>query len=1359
MTSPDLLEKLAAYVPEPVVRAIYRQPHPLTEPIARRFAAAVLFSDISGFTHLSEILSRAGPTGAEELTALINRYFTKMIRIVQEHHGQVIKFSGDAMTVLFPAEDITLSVAVRRATECALIMQHSMHELAYIETAQGSSTLSMTVGIGAGEVLECSIGGLLGRWEYVVGGDPLAQVALAERNTQPSEIRLSPQAWATVEQFFSGTVGDDGFVKIENATKWLPKSPPAKLDWGQLSWEDRLQAEQALQCYIPGAIKARLDKQSEWLAELRRMTTLFIGIGGFDYEAANASEQLQNFLQATQELIYRFEGSLGKVAVDDKGTVLLILFGAPPFSHEDDTRRAVACALALQTVAKNQGLRMAIGITEGSLFAGPVGAPSRREYTVIGDEVNLAARLMQMGRAGTTFVTARVKERAGSHFILEDLGKRLIKGKSQPVSVYQVKGEQGAQDEFVSRYLSYEDRLIGRKAEMAQIREAAEQARGGKLQLLFIEGELGYGKSRLAAEMVREWMMQAGVGFGSRCISYSRKTPYQAWREILSAIFGLNPALEPQRQLARLAGRVAELSDPPDQPNYWAERLPLLTDVLGLEVPENDFTRHISGELRRDNTFALIEAILRRQVERYPLLILLEDIHWADELSLALTSYLAQKLIDRPLLLVLVYRPMLPVDFAPLKPLNDFLHTHFIQLTPLAPQESRALVTHLLGEKNLPSEAVDILLSRGQGNPFFLQEITGAILNLLTNQEQRNLKLPDTLDLPDTVQDVILSRVDRLSEAEKLTLKIASVIGTSFQRMLLSQVHPVSGAEFLLPGQLEKLVSEKLVRLEAPAPKWEYVFRNVITQEVVYEGLLLAQRRQLHGAVAAVLETMMPDEIERLAFHYSRSHNLKKALPYLKLAGQKAQREYANRAAIDFYSEILTLITERAAHEPTVSVISPEYWDILLERAKLFNLIGRREDEIEDLGTLGIIAEALNDNYRRALAAKQWAHLYETIGNYSAGLEIIERSVQLAYAANNELLAGVGYNEWGKLLYLRGDYATAYQHLQQALRIGQTYQDENVQAEALHSLGTVAHYQTDYEVALYFFKESEALWQILGNQMGLGKSISNLGSVYYDMGEYIAAYHCFKQSLSLYQKIGDRAGEALIRHNMGRVQRSLGNYQTSRDLFENALATFQAIGDPRREAYTLCHLGFLHCRLGDYKTALTFLDEAHIILEELNDPWERGNLFTYYGWIFTETGQLEKAKTYFENALKTERSLHQEAAAIEDIAHLSYIALISHNLGEAEGYIEPVLAFITAKSTQGIEHPAKIYLICYHILQAAKRSEQARRILAEGLRYVLEQSKKLESEDLRQRYLDIQENHTLMKLAQMHPLVSDSSRL
>lgn len=1352
MISPNLLEKLAAYVPMPVAQAIYRDPQPLTGSLARRFPAVVLFADISGFTPLSEQLSRVGPTGAEELTHLINQYFTRMIRIVEDYHGQVVKFSGDAMTVLFPAEDaVSLQIVIRRAGECALVMQSRMSHFYDLKTSQGRASLSMKVGVGAGEILECSIGGALGRWEYVVGGDPIVQMTTAEHYATPGQIVFSPQAWQRARKFFSGVsnVNRDDFYNLEKVITPLGTLPPLALDWSTLNATERALAEKALQCYIPGAIKARLNDQSEWLAELRRITILFIGLGGIDYEAEEAGQTLQNFLQATQEVTYRYEGSLGKVNIDDKGTMLLILFGAPPFFHEDDSTRAVACALSLQSVARERHLRMAIGITEGSIFAGPVGAPSRREYTVIGDAVNLAARLMEYGRAGWITISERVKEKAGSQFITENLGQISLKGKAESLPAYRVKGEQGVQDEILNRYLLHEDPLVGRKAELEQIRRLASRAREGRRQLLLVEGELGLGKSRLAAEMVREWMMEGGVGYGSKCVSYGQQIPYQGWREILVAIFGLTLSLSPEQKLDHLRSGLADLPAPLEEPDYWLNRLPLVADVLGLDVAESDVTHHLPPELRRENTFALLEAVIRQQANRHPLLILLEDVQWADPFTLELAAHLAQKLLDQAVFITLIYRPE-----APLTPLTDTLtlpDVYSMRLEPLSDQEGLDLVRMLLGARSLPTEVEAVILARGQGNPFFLQEMTGAILDVLGNQEKQTADLLETLNLPDTVQDVILARVDRLSEEEKLTLKIASVIGTNFQRLLLSEIHPMTDAQYRLSDQLEKLESAKLLRLEQPAPKWEYVFRNVIAQEVVYEGLLLAQRQQLHGVVAEALEHQAPEAVEQLAFHYRRANNWGKALHYFKIASRRARREHANNAAIGYYSEILNCLVQLAPAEVRGgTVVSPEYWDFLLERAKLYNLIGWRDEELEDLGTLGVMAEALDDDYRRALAAQQWATLYETSGDYDSGLELVERFVTLAERVGDESLLGRGYNQWGKLLYLRGKYAAAADCLQRALAIAQKYDDQLVEAETLYHQGLVASYQADYEQALTSFQAAITLWQALGYRVGWGQALSQLGQIYYLTGHFRQAQQCYNESLSLHRTIGDRAGEALARHGLAKIERHLGNYPPARTLFEEALAFYQAIGDRYREAEVLYDLGFLYTRQTQHDTALVLLGEAMMILKELAAPWwTQVKGLIYYSWALYEAGLSEEAGVYITEAMEIERETQQKIALLEDLALLGRIALTCQDLETAASCGQQLLFFIDHQGLPGVEHPALIYLTCYQILHATGQTERAQWVLALAKQYLTEMTDKLTDPILQDRFLNnIPEHQALLRLTE-----------
>jgi tetratricopeptide (TPR) repeat protein len=421
-----------------------------------------------------------------------------------------------------------------------------------------------------------------------------------------------------------------------------------------------------------------------------------------------------------------------------------------------------------------------------------------------------------------------------------------------------------------------------------------------------------------------------------------------------------------------------------------------------------------------------------------------------------------------------------------------------------------------------------------------------------------------------------------------------------------------------------------------------------------------------------------------------------------------------------------------------------------LERARLHNLIGWRDEEIEDLGTLGIMAEALNDDYRRAIAARQWATLYETSGDYDSGIELIERFVELAQKIGAEQLVGQGYNQWGKLLYLRGKYETAVSYLQQALVIAQKYQDQAVEADCLHNQGLVAYYQADYMRANTVFQTAIELWQKLGHQVGWGLSLSYLGQVYHDMGRYEQARRCYEQSLELHRTIGDRAGEALARHGLGKVERTLGRYEVARHLLEEALTFYQTIGDRHREAQCLYDLGFLYNRQEAYDTALIFLQEALLSLKELRAPWwAQVRAHIYYSWALHNANCLEEARIYIIEAMEIERDTQQKIALLDDMILLGRIALTMGDLSMADSCAQQVLYFVDYQGSQGLEHPVMMYLTCSYILQATGKREQAEDVLAKGQAYVQAQAKQITNPDLRASYLtNVAENRDILALSE-----------
>ncbi|MEM7032070.1 MAG: adenylate/guanylate cyclase domain-containing protein, partial [Chloroflexota bacterium] len=763
------LQTLNAYVAPAVGKQALHNPDRQPGGSSRRFKAATAFADISGFTPLAEELALNGSRGTEELTAILNEVFADLIQAAERQGGEmeVVKFGGDALSLIWPYEDKDIEsnsdnqrAAVLRAVQAAFAMQAAMARFSTIKSGQGEFSLHMKVGISVGELLEVHAGGVYSRWEYVLAGAPMANMSSAENHAQADEIVVDQSAWDVLQgQLLSekeipplipqnkikqgalvvGQAVSSGFYRVVQMCQQAPDALLATPDWSILDPKDIDKVSTTLKNYIPGAIKSLLDQnRTKMLAELKPMTVCFVGFEGIDYDHdPEAGKRLAEFTRDAQEMVYHYEGSVNKLAIGDKGSVLLILFGAPPFFHEDDEIRGIACALALRNVAERYQLQLRVGLAAGPLFAGPVGPPQRREYTVVGDTVNLAARLMQKAGFGEVWLDHPVQAQAVDVFEFQDLGRVPIKGKTEPRQIYQALGEKEQdQEEKVMSYLLSDQELTGREDVIAQVDKLADQVWDNKGQILLLSGEAGVGKSRLAGEIVRRWLTRGGVSHSGDCVSYGKQTPYLPWRSVVSALAGLSPRLSPVERLHRLETLLRQLPQPeaaenvPDQDDYWLERLPLLAEILGLEAPETRLTQNLTNGLRRDNIFAVIRTVLLHESRKRPLLIMIEDTHWSDELSLSLAAEMAVSLQDHAIFLVLVHRPLsepIPLDH---QRIQNLPNTSDIMVTELGVEASLKLVRSKLGVKQLPDNLAELISSKGQGNPFFIEELVNSLLGM-----------------------------------------------------------------------------------------------------------------------------------------------------------------------------------------------------------------------------------------------------------------------------------------------------------------------------------------------------------------------------------------------------------------------------------------------------------------------------------------------------------------------------------------------------------------------------------------------------------------------------------------------------
>jgi class 3 adenylate cyclase len=888
---------ISTYVSALAARRLVGRHEPLREPEDEQLTAAVLFADISGFTALTERLAQTGRGGVEELTELLNGCFGQLVQLVADHGGDVVKFAGDALFALWPADE-GLPEVTAQAARCGLAMQRVLHAS---ELAAGTH-LSVRIGIGAGQVSAAHLGGELNRWEFVVGGPAISQTCTVEHLARPGDVVLSPEALDQVrdicagEQLLAGT-GQAVALRVSAVQPLAAAAPPVIAATREV-------ADAALRGYVPGAILARLDAgQSAWLSELRHVSVLFLGLPDLDNITPGTVRRANDLVRAVQESLYEYEGSLNKLGVDDKGATLVAAFGLPPVAHEDDPVRAVQAALGIQAKLRRLGVRYAIGIATGRAFCGSVGSDLRREYTMIGGVVNLAARLMQTALDDIICDTA-TRQVAEAKLTFEALPARRVKGRAEPVAVFRPGGERRARARSRS--------LVGRANERGLLSERLAGLRDGQGGTLLIEGEAGIGKSRLLDDLVEQAAGQRVRTLVGAADAIRSTTPYHAWRPVFESLFDLTDVSDPEARRGRVLDRVRGRPD--------LERLaPLLSDVLPLDLPPDEIVGQLQGQVRADNTRRLLIGALRMVSAEQPLLIVVEDAHWCDSSSWALAWLVSQR--APAVLLVLALRPPaepIPAEYERLRQAPGGQH---LRLDPLPPDDVAALVGQRLGVTSVPWQISDLIGEHAGGNPFFSEELayalrdTGAIT--VANGSCRIAPGADleALSLPETVQGVVLTRIDRLAPPQQLTLKVASVIGRSFAYRLLADVHPIAADRPALPDQLDSMRRRNLVLLEAPEPQLAWMFKHVITRDVAYDLMLHAQRRPLHRAIAEWYEQHqieLPRFYPLLAYHWSRSGVAAKAVKYQGLAGEQALTSGAYREATLF----LTAALERDAPAP-----------------------------------------------------------------------------------------------------------------------------------------------------------------------------------------------------------------------------------------------------------------------------------------------------------------------------------------------------------------------------------------------------------------------------------------------------------
>ena len=1150
----------SSFLPDYLVRLLADRHDVL--PLVQRADGVAMFADIVGFTPMSAALADVGPEGTEELSEILNSFFARMIDLVTGHGGTVAKFAGDALTALFPF-DSTIRSTVRRAAGCALAMQGATRGFQTVATRAGTFPLAMRAGLGAGRVLAAVVGDPAIRLEHVLAGEAVDRAVAAERRAASGQV----VADATLLDRDHGieVAGEPGAPALVTRLSGRPRRTASRQPPIAAS------AEGGLAAFLHPAIAERIRSGHGGLVDEHRTVTMaFIGFPDLVDDDPDAVDRLQRYVSIAVRVIDRWGGHLRQVDLGDKGSVLVIVFGAP-VHHEDHEELAVRCCAELLGLT---GGPFRAGITTGRAWCGEVGSNARREYAIVGDPVNLAARLMERAAPAQALVDRATWEGTRGAAIGGPLPPVAVKGRRGQVDVWDVRG---VYERAGSPTPLAAPPLIGRGAELAGIRGLVERASTGRGAALAISGEPGIGKSRLATEAVHLARRRGLSTYSGACRSLGPEFSYLVWRPIWRDLLGVDPSSSLDQQRAALVSR-------------FGERAPLFAPVLNLPLRDSELTAPLDPSTRAELLHSLLLDVLRERARSGPLVLLLEDCHWIDPPSRTLLESLARNLVDGPVLFVVTARPT-DTGSHPLEALARLPHFTEITLrelpTDAAVELARQRVRQLSGPgRDLPADTVSRVVERSGGNPFYLEE-------LLSLVHSHGPSLPGALDLPNSVQRVVLARVDRLSEGEKAVVKVASVM-PRFRAEWIAACYPPAGPPDEVARHLRRLDDLGLTRLQTTALEPEYGFRHAIAQDATYQSLTRRFQKVLHERMAEYLEATYGERlgqfVDLLAYHYGRTNRPDKQRVWFRAAADAAKTAFANEAAVAHYQRLLPLLP------------GPEAGRVLVELGAVWQLTGRwGEAQSAYLRALGI-ARAAGDRSLLAAAAREFGDLFTYTQSYAEAIQWLTLAADEFERLDDQQGLSRALDRLAWALFQQGSYSKAAAVSERHLAIATKAGDLAGMSIAFDHLGLVCAYTGDSAGGVDLLQRSLQAATEAGDRRGVIHAANNLGMLYAAHGDHVRTLACFEQALTVAQEIGYRQMAAVIIGNIGEPYLERGGYEQATTCFAHALRIAVELGDWTSVANRVASLGATAAALGDLRSAEHRFTRAIRLARTLNAP-------------------------------------------------------------------------------------------------------------------------------------------------------------
>jgi predicted ATPase/class 3 adenylate cyclase len=1109
-----------------------------------------------------------------------------------------------------------------------------------------------------------------------------------------------------------------------------PRSP-APVSAPTLDYHSRLTT------YTPKHLADKvLISRSALEGERRQVTVLFADTAGFTTLAEKLDpEEVHQILDRCFELItsavHRFEGTINQYTGDG----VMALFGAP-VAHEDGPRRAVHAALAIQEALRDFskeleaqrgfGLQMRIGLNTGLVVVGKIGDDLRMDYTAVGDTTNVAARMQQLARPGSVVVSEATHKLIEGFFDTLDLGEQQVKRHTlvRAFEVLRPRSRRTRLDVAGERGLTP---LIGRERELAILRELFQQVKTGHGQVALVAGEAGIGKSRLLLEL-RRALAQTGediTWLEGRCISFGQSIPLLPLIDQLRENFRIEEFDGEPEIIAKVEHGMRRLGG-------LEPHIPYIRYLLSVD-PGDPAIASLDPLVRRSQVFQALRTLTLRGASLRPAVFVFEALHWIDRSTEEYLESVVDSVAGLSLLFILTHR----VGYNPPFGSRSFFTT--LNLHSLSEAETLAMAGRVLGTEQFPPELTAALMEKAEGVPLFIEEVTKTLLDLgVLRREEGGYRLVKGIaevNVPDTIQGIIMARLDRLGEDGKRTVQLASVIGRQFLVRLLERI---SGFTSKLEGLLAELQTLEIIYRQGLLPEPAYIFKHAVIQDVAYNSLLIQRRKELHKAVGQATEELYTDRLtehyEELAYHYEQGEKWEKALEYLVKAGQKLQQAYANREALVHYNRALAICERLGAVEPATLMT------IYGGKGAVHFLLSEFLPSVEAYQRMLEAARQLRDRAKEAEALYRigfgffWAHEFEKALEYSDQAKVLA----LAIGAKN-ILAG-SILAIGQVHQVTGKPGDSFAYNEEALKISKEAGYKDLEALSLNFLGLLHNFKGEYEQALQLQEQGIPLGHAYNLQYPLLWLFWTRGLAYCGEGEYEAALVSLKDALELSERLGHKTIKCRILNTLGWVYGELYNLEQAVQYNKAGAEVSSQLGEPESIRNAEVNLGDYSLLVGDIEQAQHYLEKVYRNSQQRRKWGEEWMKWRYMQHCCHSLGELWLTKGDAEKALQFAGECLQLAEPTESRKNIvkgwrlqgqAYCA--QGRLAEAEEVLHKALAL-----AKEVGNPPQLWKTCQALGELYEKqgaTVQARSAYASAIEVIEGVANRLQNQEIKQIFL------------------------